>query len=560
MSGCDEFEKFIRHQEFGKVLDLAGRLRDHRSQLGNPDNAANEIKSSHHLPKRPVSRRKSLHPENCFRRQDDSVQCYDKITDNQDVILGKPPSSIRDGHRQSYHTPLLAENAANLIRSSLVPLACHNALDNDSSERLFKQPIQRGDYAVTDSLIDETIKSLAEELRYCIDLKKQSNGVISNLRIISPSNTEDKRSTPKFKWQTDILQEWMVEHREHPVPTPDEANELSKATGLTKNQVINWTGNAKRRHMNMILKRQRKPRDFLDYLFLATDRERKIMGDNPDKSLSFQNERTKSPDSLLPTSLQLNKLSSSTSVMTHLSSKDKLKLPLLQPRPRVVNEDAPRYTYPRPPSIEDTYPAVPPNSSSRDLTPLSSSRCSSDTFQYHSQEHLDSNTHTVIKPYARTTPKNAEHIFRRELATHRDDRNLSDDSVLQFDSLYLPELSSPSQSLESMHNNDTDYDRQERFCSIEQKVIEKYTRTGEIETPEGSLDGSFDLGEINEDMFDEYYVHALANGDLDIASQEYDSYTGDKAKAAHRRETFNVEDVLEGPYDDSEKDYLNGLL
>ena len=87
----------------------------------------------------------------------------------------------------------------------------------------------RGECRITDSLIDETINSLAKELKLCL---------------------AEFDSAKKFsKRQTDILTDWMTEHRENPYPTHHEICVLGKETNLSNTQVVNWTTNVRKRNL-----------------------------------------------------------------------------------------------------------------------------------------------------------------------------------------------------------------------------------------------------------------------------------------------------------------------
>ena len=179
-------------------------------------------------------------------------------------------------------------DAARLIRATLIS-------DDESDDMC--EVMGRGECLITDSLIDETIQSLAEELKLCVELKKQlrkgasfqqqgSVGISKSASVAAPEETDakmvpDKIETvdrsgeeeeeeggggvkatkkakgknaqvPKFtKWQTDILIDWMIEHREHPFPTAEQIHSLAESVGLTETQVVNWTTNVRKRNLKV---------------------------------------------------------------------------------------------------------------------------------------------------------------------------------------------------------------------------------------------------------------------------------------------------------------------
>ena len=164
---------FIRHADFSMVLELADRLKyeaDMREQRQHG-----------------VSATSLLHPRKKTR-------------------LLSTGNSRRDCSQSRQHgekDPNSFDSSAELIRSTLIPV------------------MERGESLITDSLIDETINSLANELKLCLDLKKQRRArreffISESMRQQDVQDDDDKTNqiANKFtKWQTDILTNWMIEHR-----------------------------------------------------------------------------------------------------------------------------------------------------------------------------------------------------------------------------------------------------------------------------------------------------------------------------------------------------------
>ena len=78
----------------------------------------------------------------------------------------------------------------------------------------------------------------------------------------------------------------MDEHRECPFPTQDKIRELARATNLTFTQVVNWTTNIRKRNLKGTVEFGKKPHHFLEYLFLATDREKRMRMAHPEVDMS----------------------------------------------------------------------------------------------------------------------------------------------------------------------------------------------------------------------------------------------------------------------------------
>ena len=284
------YNKLLRHASFGKVLELAAALKHQQSQLA-------AVAQGQAEPLAGVSQQAS--------------------TTRKKVKLESDGSS----HPQNIHGDRESEfdSAAELIRTTLI--------QNDDGADL---TLSRGECAITDSLIDETIQSLADELKMCLDLKKQlkKSGPISRQesqisqsssfgaamppqRRVVPSiqeqaavttsnkgNGKKKKDTKpppgmKFsKWQTDVLTEWMILNREHPFPSPDEITALATAANMTELQIVNWTTNVRKRNQKATVE-GKKPFHFLDFLFLADDREQKMLDQNPHIDLSQFNQAAK---------------------------------------------------------------------------------------------------------------------------------------------------------------------------------------------------------------------------------------------------------------------------
>ena len=61
---------------------------------------------------------------------------------------------------------------------------------------------------------------------------------------------------------------------------------LAGETNLTPLQVVNWTTNIRKRNMKATVEKEKKPHHFLDYLFLATDREKRMREVHPTMDMS----------------------------------------------------------------------------------------------------------------------------------------------------------------------------------------------------------------------------------------------------------------------------------
>ena len=293
-----DFDNFIRHSDFNKVLELAATLKGQQQHLRSVATQTSPSPSSmlHSRKKKKVKSEPNQHDSN-----------------GRSAIGGDQGEERPQSHRGS------SFDAAELIRAALIPTS------SEGSEPM-TGVMGRGECLLTDSLIDETIKSLADELKMCLGIKHQLQSMSGQGSRISETSSGEAQGmnycygdtnqqvnwtggradgrgyngsavsasasvsgggggavASKFsKWQTDILTDWMIEHREHPFPTPDEIKAIGKATNLTDTQVVNWTTNVRKRNLKATVEREKKPHHFLDYLFLATDREKLLRREHPD--------------------------------------------------------------------------------------------------------------------------------------------------------------------------------------------------------------------------------------------------------------------------------------
>jgi len=88
---------------------------------------------------------------------------------------------------------------------------------------------------------------------------------------LSPPTAAARKNAGKFdKQQVQPLMQWLLENSENPYPSTEIKATLSKASGLSLQQVQNWFINMRKRHWNPMRNGKRKPRTFLDFVIASS--------------------------------------------------------------------------------------------------------------------------------------------------------------------------------------------------------------------------------------------------------------------------------------------------
>jgi len=134
-----------------------------------------------------------LEGENRERHEPFSMSDFDKLVNHED-----------------FHKVVLLAAKVKALRSTLNKKSAPSTTQIQQGIKEFTSAIQmrlasstfvveRNLYPTTDSLIDESIQILEAELKKCLELKKKS--------------TLDPIAVKYSKRQTDILTQWMIDHR-----------------------------------------------------------------------------------------------------------------------------------------------------------------------------------------------------------------------------------------------------------------------------------------------------------------------------------------------------------
>lgn len=177
-------------------------------------------------------------------------------------------------------------------------------------EALLQRPgtcetIPRGRYPITDSIMEDSMLLLQQEhelgekwLQDQLQIGRNEmsskmkegmvrEGTTSKRGRATSASVDSKKeaiAVKYSKWQTDTLMTWMIEHKEQPFPDQDAIEWLMARTGLSHSQVVNWTTNVRKRNRKATCEGGKKPHHFIDFLFLAHDRE--IKARSPQKPIT----------------------------------------------------------------------------------------------------------------------------------------------------------------------------------------------------------------------------------------------------------------------------------
>ncbi len=208
------------------------------------------------------------------------------------------------------------------IQSKCFPDTAENDAFFDAEKCCYCIP--RGVFRDMDCLVDTSISILKEEFKRCMNWYKsealKQSLVNSNGRVTKKKEKKRRKekgdpiATKYSKEQTDILTYWIMENmvclccmylavsmiilkgciiifilqrtfyaiflrapQEWPFPKAEEIAKLMQECDLERSQVINWTTNVRKRNWKATVERTKKPHNFIDFMFLALDRDERIV-------------------------------------------------------------------------------------------------------------------------------------------------------------------------------------------------------------------------------------------------------------------------------------------
>lgn len=106
-----------------------------------------------------------------------------------------------------------------------------------------------------------------------MDMGAMGSSMMATAGIPAPGTKQKPRPEKGKQMPTDVtrvLQTWLIQHADHPYPTPAEKTMLMAETGMTPTQLRNFLTNYRKRHWKPVL-RGRAPRSELEALLQAAN-------------------------------------------------------------------------------------------------------------------------------------------------------------------------------------------------------------------------------------------------------------------------------------------------
>ena len=152
--------------------------------------------------------------------------------------------------------------------------ACLELIKESQGVDLGLPVLPRGVFPHVDTIVDETFQSAQEEMALLEQRYYQKS--MENKEISKKRKPDTLAIASKLnKACTDYLTEWMIDNAANPYPTQEDIAMLSLGCGLDPTQVNNWATNIRKRNQKATVEGGKKPHGFLDFQFLAVDRDRR---------------------------------------------------------------------------------------------------------------------------------------------------------------------------------------------------------------------------------------------------------------------------------------------
>ena len=323
---------------------------------------------------------------------------------------------------------------------------------------------------------------------------------------------------------------------------------------MTDTQVLNWTTNVRKRNLKATVEKEKKPHHFLDFLFLATDREKMMRRSNQEMDALLHEMASQiSDDENGKTTAQADSGRDEYRKENHGGhfslEYDRNITPMYREDSRGTHatSNAPslhrkEYASTRQQSagVKFTYPPPPPLE------------------HFHSNYYRPYDIHhrpPIVPPQ---TPQNTNDIFRRgkRINYHKKIINPTVNSGIRA----VTPSNAPSKIIPLRSCEDLQNERQRLFEMRERMVIQDHTLNGMINTPQGSFDESI-LGHtpINDDMFEHYMIpYSEDNDDDDERMRTLLSNEMQQHLTSSRLVPRNGHADM--PYDESDEDHLMELI